>query len=275
MTVTYNDDDNPKAQKIKAPPPGSPHPALGEYWERIKATRETLNEPRTIDEIVAVRELGWDVDALYKKPLIWFTERNKPKMRWDMMGLLFAACVVLFAAAWLLTFKRHIPPATSETPVPLAVVQSTFESEEVDVLPEPVEVGAYGVLEDGQVFPNARLPARPAEVDTYRVTCYGPPRFPESNLVARYPLTVADGLSLAESMGLDGICAVSPGTPWYDDVVSERLVVLHVEDHGEFLVIDRMAARIRNGVDLYNPFLSSTNQWSHSKEVWVVEDINE
>jgi hypothetical protein len=265
-------------------PPGSPHPLLMEYWGKIYESRKKLYNPRplSLKEAIEKKEMGDELDALLRKPLPGFIDKDeKPRINWLGMFVLFAVIAILAVIAYIITdwegpknINVKLPNAYMSY-APSTSVSQESSIEDKSLAPESgIEVGAYGILEDGEIFLNARLPARPENVEDYRVTCYGPPQFPQSNYVARYPLTVADGLALAESMGLTGICAVSPDTPWYDDVTSDRLIVLHVEDHGEFLVLDRMASHKRNGIDLYNPYLSSTNQYCHWKEVWQVEEVN-
>jgi hypothetical protein len=108
---------------------------------------------------------------------------------------------------------------------------------------------------------------------TYRITVYGPPMFPTTNHVARWPMTVGDCLECATALGLDGICAVSPDTPWYDRVRDDMPPIIEVEGHGQYLVVDRTATWIQSTIDLWaaDPWPGGTyfREW---REVTEVED---
>lgn len=113
-----------------------------------------------------------------------------------------------------------------------------------------------------------------------RITCYGPPPFHIDSNVARCmdrSYTVRDSLDWALEMGLDGICAVSPGTPWYNDVRDPVPTILQVEDHGIYLVVDRTARYVTwPVVDIWVPYRVEDGYqegeiWSHIKMVTELE----
>lgn len=91
----------------------------------------------------------------------------------------------------------------------------------------------------------------PIPGSTFRITCYGPPAFPETNYVARWPMTVRECLDWSAELGLDGICAVGRGTPWWSDIYDDPPQILTVEDHGRYLVCDRIG--IGSDVDIWVP----------------------
>lgn len=146
----------------------------------------------------------------------------------------------------------------------------------VETCPHPgCPVGDYGVMQDGINYVYARKEAEivPATNEqgrsdgTYRITVYGPPRFPTTNHVARWPLTVAECLSIAEDEGLTGICAVSPGTGLYNAVRDDVIPVIEIEGHGTYLVCDRMASWISGGIDIYDPDLTRDRWFREYKTI--------
>ena len=97
----------------------------------------------------------------------------------------------------------------------------------------------------------------------YRITCYGPPTFTMDSVTAS-GLTVGNAIAKAKSLGLDGIVAVSPDTPWYDDAprADIGIYVSGVSAPGFYLVCDRTARYVRGVVDIYNPNISWEGMWN-------------
>lgn len=105
------------------------------------------------------------------------------------------------------------------------------------------------------------------ELGTLRITVYGPSRdgihrFPATNPVSRWfgrtrddtGFTVADALIWAEELGLDGICAASPGDyGLYSRHRDDMPAMIEVEGHGRYLVVDRTASFLWNVIDLWVP----------------------
>ena len=100
----------------------------------------------------------------------------------------------------------------------------------------------------------------------YRITCYGPPTFTADSVTAS-GLTVGNAIAKAKSLGLDGIVAVSPDTPWYDDAPKAEVGVYvgGVSAPGFYLVADRTARWVRGVVDIYNPNISSEGMWNERR----------
>ena len=122
--------------------------------------------------------------------------------------------------------------------------------------------------------PDIASPEAPAPTLTmYRITHYGPPLFPATNQVARGG-TVSMWLQLAYDRGYDGICAVSPGTPWYDRVRDDMPPILDVQGHGVYLAVDRMAAWIQGTVDIYEVDQQGA-MYAHDKIVVEMEEEND
>lgn len=128
---------------------------------------------------------------------------------------------------------------------------------------EPVEGAVSTVAEEAEVHAYVQ------EGDMYRITHYGPPRFPLTNNVARGN-TVEYWIDMAITAGLDGICAVSPGTPWYDKVRDDLPPVLWVRGHGCYLAVDRTARRIQGTVDIYEPGQNGHDLYAHNRNVFEV-----
>jgi len=97
----------------------------------------------------------------------------------------------------------------------------------------------------------------------YRITCYGPPTFTMDSVTAS-GLTVGNAIAKAKSLGLDGIVAVSPDTPWYDDAprADIGIYVSGVSAPGFYLLCDRTARYVRGVVDIYNPNISWEGMWN-------------
>lgn len=181
--------------------------------------------------------------------------------------LLLSVCTV----ALLLNLTAHqcrdvlLPEPGGDSPV-----MSRVSSTQPDIPPalsgyiqNELPVGYDWVEEEKDMVENPYFRSR----TEYRITCYGPPQFPETNLTAR-GMSVRSGLDLADSLGLDGICAVSPDTPWYSRIRDENPPIIHVDNYGDYLVVDRTASSVSGVVDIYNPDLSPTNMWSEKREVY-------
>ena len=96
----------------------------------------------------------------------------------------------------------------------------------------------------------------------------GPPDHYPEDLTARGN-SVRAGLFMAESLGLDGICAVGRDTPWYSRVRDDAPPVLEVEDHGTYLAIDRIGHG--SDIDIYSEDCNPDGtMFAHSKRVWEV-----
>ena len=96
-----------------------------------------------------------------------------------------------------------------------------------------------------------------------RVTCYSPIEgFHASNYVCR-GRSVEYWTGYAQEHGLDGICAVSPATGYYEAArheVDPRIIL--VKGHGKYLCVDRTATWLDNHypqgtIDIWVPDLSS------------------
>lgn len=111
----------------------------------------------------------------------------------------------------------------------------------------------------------------PPVPETYRITHYGPPTFPETNLVCRGQ-SVLGWLEYAYEMGYSGICAVSPDTPWYDDAKhANPPVVLDISGHGQYVVVDRTHPRMQRIIDIYEPDQNGQSMYAHNETVTEVE----
>lgn len=106
-------------------------------------------------------------------------------------------------------------------------------------------------------------------VNTYRVTCYSPIEgFRETNPVCRGG-SVREWVDQATEQGLDGICAAGGQTPWYRDAKhADPPLVLEIEGHGRYLLVDRAAERL-GIIDIWVPDLGE--MWNHYCQVTVAE----
>lgn len=155
-------------------------------------------------------------------------------------------------------------PATISLPSPPPPFPSTDSKPPSPPLPDELSIESH----------NATL--------HYRITCYGPPVFPETNDTAN-GMTVFSALNVAYGIGLDGICAVSPDTPWGSRIRDKttlpcpdgdqdcavlhyewNLPIIHIDGFGDYLVVDRTAQWVRGVVDIYNPDLSIDNMWNET-----------
>lgn len=118
------------------------------------------------------------------------------------------------------------------------------------------------------------------------ITCYGPDRngiggFPLSSHVSRWfgrsrddtGFTVEEALSWAEDLGLDGICAASPGpSGLYSRHRDDIPAMIEIDGHGRYLVIDRMSSVLWNRLDIWvpDPWTGGT-LFSHPCEVREIE----
>lgn len=118
---------------------------------------------------------------------------------------------------------------------------------------------------EGADSPTAPSPvADPLETTsgTYHITHYGA----TGNEVARGG-TTDFWTDYARANGYDGFCAVSPDTLWYDRVRDNPPVVLRVNGHGTFLVVDRTASRIRNCIDIFGLNRNRGSEYATATEV--------
>lgn len=120
---------------------------------------------------------------------------------------------------------------------------------------------------------------------TLRITVYGPARngsggFPLTNYVSRWigrtsdvkGFTVADALQWADELGLDGICASSPGrTHLYQRHRDEMPPAVEIEGRGRYLVVDHMADYLTDRLDIWvcDPWPGGT-YFSENREVWEI-----
>lgn len=118
------------------------------------------------------------------------------------------------------------------------------------------------------------------------ITCYGPDRngiggFPKSGYVSRWfgrsredtGFTVEEAHSWADELGLNGICAVSPGpSGLYSRHRDDMPAIVEVMGHGRYLVVDRMADHLWNCLDIWvaDPWSGGT-LFSESCEVQEIE----
>lgn len=185
---------------------------------------------------------------------------------------LYSVTVVLFVWAFITTAMYGVTNAQlNDYQIKDAFAHSVGETEDIAPSRVPTLEEEISMVED----PHFRVESTPQEyLTTYRITCYGPPPtggFPLTNMMASL-MTVQDGLDLADSMGLDGICAVSPGSlpKWYSRIRDETPPVLHIDGFGDFLALDRTANWVRGVVDIYNPDLSPSNMWNVRRSVHEV-----
>lgn len=98
------------------------------------------------------------------------------------------------------------------------------------------------------------------DLGTMRITVYGPPLFPESSHVSRWfgrtrdekPFTVASAMEWASDLGLDGVCAASPGpSGLYRRHREFPPVIIQVENHGRYLLVDRTDTSVWNTIDIW------------------------
>lgn len=159
--------------------------------------------------------------------------------------------IIILSAAILLYFLMNPvlnakPKPEDEWPPLVSLSAGEYES-----------FGAFGVIENGIEYPYARAQAiDPDDIMQCNVTVYGPPDFPHSNNTARCIshvgcMTVAEGIEWAKALALDGICAASPGTPYYDRIRDPMPPVVHIIGKGTYLVIDRMSSRLSGCLDIY------------------------
>lgn len=106
----------------------------------------------------------------------------------------------------------------------------------------------------------------------YRITCYGPPTFSNDSVTAS-GLTVGNALAKAESLGLDGICAVTPDTPWYA-TAKDAETGIHVAGFGFYLVCDRTAGYARGTIDIWNSDLPAVTWMERDVEVYELDRGN-
>jgi len=120
------------------------------------------------------------------------------------------------------------------------------------------------------------------------ITCYGPDRngiggFPLSSNVSRWfgrtrddiDFTVEKSLEWAYELGLDGICAASPGpSGLYARHRDDILPIVEIEGHGRYLVIDRMDRSLWNRLDIWvpDPWLGGT-YFSEPCNVQEIESV--
>jgi len=137
------------------------------------------------------------------------------------------------------------------------------------LLLESTAAGMFSIIQHGVEYPYATFPAHDvSDVHNLRVTCYSPVEgFPDTNQVCRGG-TVRSWVDRATEMGLDGICAAGGQSPWYWEAkYADPPIILHIQDHGDYLCVDRMARRM-TGVDIWVPNLDV--MWSYDKPVWRV-----
>lgn len=152
----------------------------------------------------------------------------------DRIAITIAVSVLIaVAACGYNTLTDYSDPEFGTTAIQESIVQAEVEF-----------VGQYGIIENGIYYQYARKPAEPVWEGTFRITHYGEPDFPIDNYTARWingeGVTVRDGIEWADSLGLDGICAVDAATRWYNEVRDEFPPIIEIEDHGRYLAIDRV-----------------------------------
>ena len=193
-------------------------------------------------------------------PVTRYREQNSLTSRPLSPGEFFAiAMVFLFTfilcyGAW---FACYAMPGEEEKPYPGLEVVSTVDIEEVKPDPLSREIPVV------EIHPV---------VEIYRVTCYGPPSWTEDGHVARWPMTIAEGLTWASELGLDGICAVGRQTPWYYEIRSEMPPILRVDGHGDYLAIDRIGHG--SDIDIWTPYEPGVGgpQWAHDCSVHEITE---
>lgn len=195
-----------------------------------------------------------DRESIIREKVILHTFDPPPRyVHWPSvwLGIILAALAV---ALWLLAGWAQ------QVAVVAAPITLSLEGREPETGRDPV---AFLTADDHPppLVEAIAVPAPEPSLPIRRITVYGPPAFPKTNYVARWfglsraetGFTIGDALDWAAALGLDGICAASPGTPWYGRVRDDMPPVLDVEGHGRYLCVDRTALRIRNTIDLWVP----------------------
>jgi len=174
---------------------------------------------------------------------------------------------VIAAGIGILISLLFYPPVAKSTPVN---TPETYDK----ITNKSAEFSLTG-LEEVSPFPletdNLQPESRPEwiEIEDFGpmiVTCYGPARngngFPLTNHVSRWfgrtrvdtGFTVQDALSWASELGLDGICAASPGpSGLYSRHRDDNPAIVEIEGHGRYLVVDRMSSALWNRLDIWVP----------------------
>jgi hypothetical protein len=262
MSVTYRDKD--------VQPERAVHKALDAYFARTRVAEQNLraseSESDALDKLGFINGARGRVSGL---PAADYEQKQDLKRRKVIrVRCLIACAIALFVgmeAGWLYRGSLEPLPVTVMALSPGAGGQEFPTSEKVVLAPSnPTSF----------TTPDIASPEVPAPTfSLYRITHYGPPLFPATNQVARGG-TVSMWLQLAYDRGYDGICAVSPGTPWYDRVRDDMPPLLNVQGHGVYLAVDRMAAWIQGTVDIYEVDQQGA-MYAHDKIVVEMEEEND
>ena len=201
------------------------------------------------------------LDPVHLDPVSRYRERNHlfPMSvgSFAAIGTLVSFVFILCYGAW---FACYAMPGLEEKPKPGLVIVSTVDIEEVK--PDPLDRDEIPVVEVHPV------------VEIYRVTCYGPPSWTEEGHVARWPMTIGEGLAWASELQLDGICAVGRQTPWYYRIRSEMPPILRVDGHGDYLAIDRIGHG--SDIDIWTPYEPGVGgpKWAHDCSVREITETD-
>jgi len=221
-------------------------------------------------------EFGGTTMTTWIKDAIWFVRNNLERVFRVTIGISllcsFVACGVTFSANYPTT--HDIPIHTEYSPADGTDILEYNGAHRGDM---SQEAGRFGVWEDDVFYPFARLPAvDPNDIIECWVTHYGPPRFTADDTTARN-ITIAECLKLvrqkeiAWNIDIDGFCAVHRALPWYDNVRDEIPVLIEVEGHGRYLVLDRKGPRDAVGVDIYLPEQDGYEFCERNVCVWEIE----
>lgn len=173
--------------------------------------------------------------------------------------------VVINGMLWLRYSTYVNPTVATPAPVDASSPTSCVIGDEVvmggmAVLDDPclsTYFGEFGIEINEVRYPFARIPAiDPREIVECRITHYGPPSFTENDTTARCIsirecLAMVTRYSIEWGIPISGFCAVSSSMPWYGDVRNDVPTLIHVQDHGLYLVLDRKGGGDCQGVDLY------------------------
>ena len=236
---------------------GRSHPMLtAAFMRRDRRITETLAEKEGLNGIF--EPVYQDAaDRLHQMRCALDYQRRGA---WLLIKIIIGLCVVLPAVTAFLVWSLLAPaPMPVETEPVLEVVPtaSVYMWETVTIdgetnsLPFLIDESESIVFREGDSVAPAPVPDGERE---YHITHYGPPDFPVTNQVARGG-TVQEWLSYAAVHSYDGIVAVSGNTPWYNRVKEidqpGSPVVIHIEGHGTFVVVDRTAYGNDRNLDIY------------------------